>query len=162
MRVANDCGRFAAGQAAARHHRAVNVKKGQFMSPHEMKGALTKLGEAGCNRAILTERGTFFGYGRLVNDFLGLADMMDLGAPVCFDCTHSTQAPGLGAHDTTGGRPDRAPHLARAAVAVGVHAVFMEAHPDPKRALSDAATQLTLPVATSLIRSLASVHLAVR
>ncbi|HRJ49673.1 MAG TPA: 3-deoxy-8-phosphooctulonate synthase, partial [Phycisphaerales bacterium] len=111
---------IAAGRAAASAGRGVNVKKGQFMSPAEMAGAVRKLAEAGCSNVMLTERGTFFGYGRLVNDFLGLGDLMELdipggSPPVCFDCTHSTQLPGAG--EQTGGRPERAPLLARAAVA---------------------------------------------
>jgi len=84
----------AAAEAAAKHGRAVNVKKGQFLSPQEMTNVITKLTEAGCENQMLTERGTFFGYNRLVNDFVGLGDMMDLGKPVCFDVTHSTQQPG--------------------------------------------------------------------
>jgi 2-dehydro-3-deoxyphosphooctonate aldolase (KDO 8-P synthase) len=156
---------LAAGQAAAAHARAVNVKKGQFLSPHEMRGAVTKLAEAGCTNVMLTERGTTFGYGRLVNDFIGLGDLMELDAPggpppVCFDCTHSTQAPGLGAADTTGGRPERAPLLARAAVAAGVSALFMEVHTDPRHALSDAATQLTIPAGVELVKQVAAIHKA--
>lgn len=137
----------AAGQAAAKHGRAVNVKKGQFLSPGEMAGAVRKLEEAGCSNLMLTERGTFFGYGRLVNDFVGLGDLLELKTPggpppVCFDCTHSTQLPGAG--EQTGGRPERAPLLARAAVAAGVHALFIECHPDPAAAVSDASTMLRL------------------
>jgi 2-dehydro-3-deoxyphosphooctonate aldolase (KDO 8-P synthase) len=135
----------AAGRAAKTHGRAVNVKKGQFVSPDEMRGPVLKLAQAGCENVMLTERGTFFGYGRLVNDFLGLADMMALDVPVCFDCTHSTQQPGKGdGGKVTGGRSDLAPMLARAATAAGVHALFMECHPDPKSALSDAATMIPL------------------
>jgi len=154
----------AAGEAAATHGRAVNVKKGQFLSPREMGGACRKLIESGCGRIILTERGTFFGYHRLVNDFLGLGDLMELRAhgagpwPVCFDCTHSTQLPGAG--ETTGGRPERAPLLARAAVAAGVHAVFMECHPDPASGQSDAATMLPLGEAVALIGTLSRIHKA--
>lgn len=154
----------AAGRAAASHTRGVNVKKGQFMSPGEMGGAVKKLAEAGCGNVMLTERGTFFGYGRLVNDFLGLGDLMSLPAeggspPVCFDCTHSTQTPGTG--ETTGGRPDRAPLLARAAVAAGVHAVFIECHPEPSKALSDASTMLPLASMPELLKTLAATRKAV-
>lgn len=157
----------AAGQAAAKHRRGVNVKKGQFMSPDEMRGAVSKLAEAGCDNTMLCERGTFFGYGRLVNDFIGLGDLMALksagGAPpVCFDCTHSTQAPGLGEKDTTGGRPERAPLLARAAVAAGVHCLFLEVHPEPARAMSDAATQLTPDVAEGVVRQVAAIRAALK
>jgi 2-dehydro-3-deoxyphosphooctonate aldolase (KDO 8-P synthase) len=139
----------------------VNVKKGQFMSPGEMGGAVKKLGEAGCANSMLTERGTFFGYGRLVNDFLGLGDLMTLKAeggspPVCFDVTHSTQTPGTG--ETTGGRPDRGPLLARAAVAAGVHAVFIECHPEPSKAMSDASTMLRLETVPGLLRTLAAIR----
>jgi 2-dehydro-3-deoxyphosphooctonate aldolase (KDO 8-P synthase) len=154
----------AAGEAAARHHRAVNVKKGQFLSPAEMKGPVKKLAEGGCTNIMLTERGTFFGYGRLVNDFLGMGDLMELdvegGAPpLCFDATHSTQLPGAG--EQTGGRPERAPLLARAAVAAGVHAVFMECHPEPRKAMSDASTMLELEKVPALLTELAAIRRAV-
>jgi len=142
-----------AGEAAASHGRAVNVKKGQFLSPAEMAGPMGKLKSAGCSNVMATERGTFFGYHRLVNDFAGVADMMDLGLAVCFDATHSTQLPGAGA--TSGGRPERAPLLARAAVAAGVHAVFLECHPDPAGAKSDAATMLALDRIPGLLADLA-------
>ena len=153
----------AAGEAAAAHGRGVNVKKGQFMSPGEMGGAVRKLAEAGCRNVMLTERGTFFGYGRLVNDFLGLGDLMELPAeggspPVCFDCTHSTQLPGTG--EQTGGRPDRAPLLARAATAAGVHALFIECHPDPARGMSDSSTMLALGDMRALLASIARIRRA--
>jgi 2-dehydro-3-deoxyphosphooctonate aldolase (KDO 8-P synthase) len=146
----------AAGEAAAAKGRAVNVKKGQFLPPHDMAGPVRKLAEAGCTNVMLTERGTTFGYGRLVNDFLGLGDMMALDVPggsppVCFDVTHSTQLPGAG--ETTGGRPDRAPLLARAAIAAGVHALFIETHPSPKDAMSDAATMLPLASIPALLQA---------
>jgi 2-dehydro-3-deoxyphosphooctonate aldolase (KDO 8-P synthase) len=153
----------AAGEAAVTHGRAVNVKKGQFLSPGEMGGAVKKLSEVGCTNVMLTERGTFFGYGRLVNDFLGLGDLMELkvegGAPpVCFDCTHSTQLPGAG--EQTGGRPERAPLLARAAAAAGVHALFIECHPEPKKAMSDASTMMPLDLVPDLLATIARVHQA--
>lgn len=148
----------ACAEAASRHKRAVNVKKGQFMAPAEMVGPVEKLARAGCHNVLVTERGTFFGYHRLVNDFAGVADMMELlgenSPPVCFDATHSTQLPGGGA-GVTAGRPERAAPLARAAVAVGVHAVFMECHPEPSRAMSDAATSLRLEDAAALVGALA-------
>ncbi|MDX2131933.1 MAG: 3-deoxy-8-phosphooctulonate synthase [Planctomycetota bacterium] len=154
----------AAGVAAAAHGRGVNVKKGQFLAPHEMTHPVRKLAEAGCTNVLLTERGTTFGYGRLVNDFLGMGDLLALKAeggspPVCFDATHSTQLPGAG--ETTGGRPDRAPLLARAAVAAGVHAVFLETHPQPAQAMSDASTMLPLESVPELLASLARLHAAV-
>jgi len=150
---------FAAGAAAKAHGRGVNVKKGQFMSPGEMVGAIRKLSEAGCDNTMLTERGTFFGYGRLVNDFLGLGDLMELGVPVCFDCTHSTQLPGAG--EQTGGRPDRAPLLAKAATAAGVDALFIECHPQPKKGLSDSSTMLELTSIPELLRTIAAIRNAV-
>lgn len=151
---------FAAGEAAAKHGRGVNVKKGQFLSPAEMGGAVRKLREAGCTNVMTTERGTFFGYQRLVNDFIGVGDLMELpcegGAPpVCFDCTHSTQLPGAG--ETTGGRPERAPLLARAAAAAGVQALFIECHPNPKTALSDASTMLTMDTVEQLLPVIAAI-----
>lgn len=154
---------WAAGQAAAATGAAVNVKKGQFMSPIEMNGAVRKLNEAGCDNVMLTERGTFFGYGRLVNDFLGLGDLLELPAaggspPVCFDCTHSTQLPGTG--ETTGGRPDRAGLLARAAAAAGVHALFIECHPDPSKGMSDASTMLRLDTMQDLLTRIARIRSA--
>lgn len=154
---------LAAGRAAAGRGRAVNVKKGQFVSPAEMRGPVDKLAEAGCANLMVTERGTFFGYHRLVNDFLGMGDLMELGVeggapPLCFDATHSTQLPGAGAQ--TAGRPERAPLLARAAVAAGVHAVFIECHPDPARALSDSATQQPLAGVPGLLRQLAALRAA--
>lgn len=148
--------------AAAATGRPVNVKKGQFVSPAEMAHVIQKLSEGAGGRPagiILTERGTFFGYQRLVNDFIGLGDLMELGWPVCFDATHSTQLPG-GAADgkTSGGRPERAPLLARAAAAAGVQALFLETHPDPRAALSDAATMLPLEQALSLLGDVAQIH----
>ncbi len=165
----------AAGRAAAAHGRAVNVKKGQFSSPEEMRGPIHKLAQAGCHNAMLTDRGTFFGYGRLVNDFLGLAEMMQLdhvtvgekgvggAVPICLDCTHSTQQPGRGeGGKVTGGRADLAPMLARAAAAAGVHALFMECHPEPKTALSDAATMIPLREMETVLRDVSAIHAALR
>ncbi|MCH2160411.1 MAG: 3-deoxy-8-phosphooctulonate synthase [Phycisphaerales bacterium] len=147
--------------ACGRTGRPVAVKKGQFLSPAEMRNVLEKLRDAGCPRMMATERGTFFGYQRLVNDFIGLGDLQDLaaefGAPVCFDVTHSTQLPG-GSGTTTAGRPERAPMLARAAVAAGVDALFLECHPDPANARSDASTVLPLDAIPSLLDTLSSLR----
>lgn len=156
----------AAGRAAAAHNRAVNVKKGQFISPDEMRGPVKKLAQAGCSNVMLTERGTFFGYGRLVNDFLGVAELMEHQhpggpVPVCFDCTHSTQQPGKGeGGKVTGGRADLAPMLARAATAAGVHALFIECHPQPKSALSDGATMIPLDNMPAVLRDVAAIRSA--
>ncbi|MEM9415632.1 MAG: 3-deoxy-8-phosphooctulonate synthase [Planctomycetota bacterium] len=149
--------------AAAKTGKAVNVKKGQFLSPAEMKNVVGKLTEAGGDKAgmMLTERGTFFGYHRLVNDFCGLEDMMEYGWPVCFDVTHSTQQPGAEGNQS-GGRPERAPLLARCAIAAGVQALFIETHPDPKNAASDGATMLQLDRMLALLDELARLHQAMR
>lgn len=123
--------------------KAINIKKGQFMSPQEMGTALDKARSTGNSRVMLTERGTFFGYNRLVNDFTGLEVMKAFKVPVIFDITHSTQQPaGLG--NQSGGNPQYSPLLARAAMAAGVDGLFLECHPDPKNAKSDAATMLNL------------------
>ncbi|MSR69334.1 MAG: 3-deoxy-8-phosphooctulonate synthase [Phycisphaerales bacterium] len=145
--------------AAAATGRAVNVKKGQFMAPAEMAGAIGKLRESGAKEVMLTERGTFFGYHRLVNDFAGMGDMLEMGVPLCFDATHSTQRPGEGA--TSGGQPLRAPLLARAAVAAGVDAIFMECHPNPAASLSDRATIQPLAQMPALLRQLAAIRVVV-
>ena len=136
--------------ACARTGRTVNVKKGQFMSPAEMGNAVEKIRSVGGKEVLLTERGTFFGYNRLVNDFLGLPQMQSLGCPVVFDITHSTQQPaGLGS--ASGGQPQYSPMLAHAAVAAGVDGLFLECHPDPKHAKSDAASVLDLAVVDKLL-----------
>lgn len=137
----------------------VNIKKGQFLSPAEMQHAATKACKAGASGLILTERGTFFGYNRLVNDFIGMGDMADLGWPICFDVTHSTQLPG-GDGSGSAGRPERARMLARAAVAAGVHALFIEVHPDPPSAQSDSATVQSLDAAEQIIRDAHVIHTA--
>ena len=145
--------------AAAETGRPVNVKKGQFMSPREMQNVVRKLSEGGCRHIMATERGTTFGYNRLVNDFIGIGDMMELGHPVCFDVTHSTQLPGAKG-ERTGGRPERAPMLARAAVAAGVHAIFLECHPTPSAALSDASTMQPLDAVPAMLASLVAIRKA--
>lgn len=146
--------------AAAKTGKAVNVKKGQFLSPGEMSNVVTKLTEANCEAIMLTERGTFFGYNKLVNDFPGLEDMAQFGWPICFDVTHSTQQPGA-AGNQSGGRPERAPLLARCAVAAGVQTLFIETHPEPQSAASDGATMLPLAQTLDLLGQLARLHDAV-
>lgn len=143
--------------ACAETGKPVNVKKGQFLSPGEMRHVVMKLKEGGAKNIMLTERGTFFGYHRLVNDFIGLGDLMELGHPVCFDVTHSTQLPGA-TEQSTAGRPDRAALLARAAVAAGVPCVFVECHPEPAKALSDASTMQPLEAMAGLVRRLAAIR----
>jgi 2-dehydro-3-deoxyphosphooctonate aldolase (KDO 8-P synthase) len=139
--------------AAAETGRAVNVKKGQFMSPQDMQYVVQKLANAGCERVLLTERGTFFGYGQLVNDFRSLPIMRSLGTPIVFDATHSVQFPGADGGRTGGNRSMIAP-LARAAIAVGVDAVFLETHPDPDQSPSDGPNMLPLEQVKPLLQQL--------
>ena len=138
--------------AAARTGRAVNVKKGQFLAPEDVRHAVAKAAAAGNHRIFVTERGVSFGYHNLVVDMRAFTVLHELGIPVVFDVTHSLQLPGAG-HNTTGGDRRFAEPLARAAVAAGADGLFLEVHPDPERALSDAATQLPLERAEALISS---------
>jgi len=124
--------------ACARTGKPVNVKKGQFLSPHEMKNVVEKIRACGNEKIILTERGTFFGYNRLVNDMTSIDIMKNLGCPVVFDATHSTQQPG-GLGNASAGRREMAPVLARAAVAAGANGLFLEVHSQQEKAKSDAA-----------------------
>ena len=129
--------------AAARTGRPVNVKKGQFMAPWDMRHVLDKLESAGCRGVLLCERGTFFGYGRLVSDMRSIPEMQSLGVPVVFDGTHSVQEPGgLGA--SSGGNRRMVEPLARAATAMGVDGLFFETHPEPQAALSDGPNMIPL------------------
>ncbi|MEY3211044.1 MAG: hypothetical protein RIT28_1525 [Pseudomonadota bacterium] len=147
--------------AAAATGRPVNVKKGQFLAPWDMANVVQKLREAGAAGILLTERGASFGYNNLVVDMRGLAVMRGLGVPVCFDATHSVQIPG-GLGDKSGGQREFAPVLARAAVAAGVDAVFMEVHDDPDSALSDGPNMLPLDGLPSLLDTLLRLHAVVR
>jgi 2-dehydro-3-deoxyphosphooctonate aldolase (KDO 8-P synthase) len=124
--------------ACGRTGKPVNIKKGQFISPDEMKNAVEKVRSCGNNQIILTERGTFFGYNQLVNDMTAIDTMKKLGCPVVFDATHSAQQPG-GLGDMSAGRREMAPILARAAVAAGANGLFIEVHTEPEKAKSDAA-----------------------
>ncbi len=125
--------------ACANTGKPVNIKKGQFLSPDEMKNAVEKIRSCGNNKIILTERGTFFGYNRLVNDMTAIEKMKELGCPVVFDATHSVQQPG-GLGNKTGGLRQMAPILAKAAVAAGANGLFIEVHTRPDKAKSDAAS----------------------
>ncbi len=129
--------------AAGATGRAVNVKKGQFLAPEDLGHALGKVRSTGNPNVLLTERGTTFGYHNLVVDFRSLPRLRALGAPVCFDATHSVQLPGAGA-GRSGGEREFIATLARAAVAVGVDALFFEVHDDPDHALCDGPNQLPL------------------
>jgi len=144
-------------EACARTGTPVNVKKGQFLAPWDMAQVVEKLRAYGAQGVMVTERGTSFGYNRLVSDFRALPQLRALGVPVCFDCTHSVQEPGgLGA--TSGGQGRFAPVLARAAVAVGVDALFMEVHPDPSAALSDGPNMIPLANVPALLKRLRALH----
>ena len=145
--------------AAARTGRAVNVKKGQFMAPSDMRHVIDKLRTSGTSDVLLCERGTFFGYGRLVNDMRAIPQMQALGAPVVFDATHSVQEPG-GLGDATGGNRAMVEPLARAAVALGVDGLFCETHPDPDQSPSDGANMVPLAEMESLMRRLLSIRAA--
>ncbi len=140
-------------EASAATGRPVNVKKGQFMAPWDMGNVVQKLAEAGDGGVILTERGTTFGYGRLVNDFRAIPLMRRTGAPVVYDATHSVQLPSAGAGGTsTAGEREMIPYLTRAAVAAGCDALFLEVHPRPEEALSDGPNALRLDDLAGLLR----------
>ncbi len=146
--------------AAASTGKCVNVKKGQFMSPEEMKNVVDKLKESGCENCLLTERGTFFGYHRLVNDFTAIPKMQEI-APVVFDATHSCQLPG-GAGTLSGGQRQYVGTLASAAIAGGADALFMEVHDNPDQAKSDPATVFPLDQLSTLLMRLRRIVEAVR
>lgn len=147
-------------EAAAVTGRPVNVKKGQFLAPADTKNIVTKLASYGATGTMLTERGASFGYNTLIVDMPGLEIMRSFGVPVCFDATHSAQRPGA-AGTSSGGVRDSIPAMARAAVAVGIDALFLEIHPDPEHALSDSATQWPLARARELLESLRRIQDAV-
>lgn len=139
--------------AAAQTGRALHIKKGQFLAPWDMEHVAAKCVAAGNNRIILCDRGTSFGYNTLVSDFRGLPTMRALGYPVTFDATHSVQQPG-GLGGQSGGQRTFVPHLARAAVAVGVDGLFLETHPDPDAALSDGPNMVPLSHLRGLLEDL--------
>ncbi|MES2461098.1 MAG: 3-deoxy-8-phosphooctulonate synthase [Armatimonadota bacterium] len=141
---------------------AVNVKKGQFLAPWDMKNAVEKVRSTGNERVFVTERGVSFGYNTLVVDFRSLPEMAaSTNAPVVFDGTHAVQQPG-GQGTSSGGQREFIPTLSRAAVAVGIDALFLETHPDPANALSDAATMLALADMPALLQTLKAIEAAVR
>ena len=138
-------------QAAAKTGKVVNIKKGQFMAPWDMRGAIDKVKEvAPATPVWLTERGSSFGYGRLVVDMTSLVEMRQFGCPIIFDATHAVQQPSS-ANGVTGGNRAMVPYLMRAAAAVGVEGMFVEVHPDPDKAISDAANQLKLSELRSIL-----------
>ena len=147
--------------AAAHTGRIVNVKKGQFLSPWDMKNVIAKITGAGNPNVLVTERGVSFGYNTLVNDMRSLPIMARFGAPVVFDATHSVQSPG-GLGDSTGGDRTMVPYLARAAVAAGVAAVFMEVHQDPDNAPSDGPNMVKLKDFPALLEQLVEIDAIVK
>lgn len=149
--------------AAARTGKAINIKKGQFVSPADMRHAVTKVRESGNDHVFLTERGTSFGYNNLVVDMRSLAIMREF-APVVFDATHSVQLPSAGANGeaVSGGQPQFIPLLSRAAVAAGVDGIFMEVHDNPAAAKSDGANSMRLDRLQRILQELLAVQKAVR
>ena len=146
---------------AARTGKVVNVKKGQFLAPQDMKNVIAKITGAGNPNVLVTERGVSFGYHTLVNDMRALPIMAGFGAPVVFDATHSVQQPG-GQGDKTGGDREMVPYLARAAVAAGVACVFMETHQDPDNAPSDGPNMIKLKDLPSLLSDLVAIDRIVK
>jgi 2-dehydro-3-deoxyphosphooctonate aldolase (KDO 8-P synthase) len=137
--------------ACAETGKPMNVKKGQFLSPEEMTNVVEKIRSCGNDKIMLTERGTFFGYNRLVNDMAAISIMKGLGCPVIFDATHSTQQPG-GLGQVTGGRRQFAPILAKAAIAAGANGLFIEVHTNPQKAKSDAAVVMPIEWVEGLLK----------
>lgn len=147
--------------AAGRTGRAVNIKKGQYVSPYDIRHAADKVASTGNTNILLTERGSSFGYNNLVVDMRSLQIMREFGWPVIFDATHSVQLPG-GLGSASGGQPQFIPTLARAAVAAGVDAIFVEVHEAPERALSDGPNALRLELLSPLWQKLQSIHRLIR
>ncbi|NTU98158.1 MAG: 3-deoxy-8-phosphooctulonate synthase [Chlorobiaceae bacterium] len=147
--------------AAGESGLAVNIKKGQFMAPEDMVLAAAKVVQTGNERVLLTERGSSFGYHNLVVDFRGVVKMADSGFPVLYDATHSLQLPGAG-EGVSGGEREFLLPLARAAVAAGVNGLFFEVHPDPPKALSDAAVQIALKDFGSIVKQLLQLYRCVQ
>jgi 2-dehydro-3-deoxyphosphooctonate aldolase (KDO 8-P synthase) len=139
--------------AAAKTGKTVNIKKGQFLSPETMKFACDKVAQTGNNRIMITDRGTMFGYHDLIVDFRGIPEMKRLGFPVVLDITHSLQQPNQNS-GVTGGRPEMIETLARAAIAVGTDGLFLETHPEPMLAKSDAANMLRLDLLEDMLERL--------
>lgn len=142
--------------AAAKTGKVIHIKKGQFLAPWDMKAIAAKAVNAGNSKILLCERGTTFGYNRLINDMTGLVEMRRLGFPVIMDCTHSTQLPGA-TGESSGGRADMVWPLARAALAVGVDGIFLETHPNPEKALCDGPTSLPLKQLEPMLKNLISI-----
>jgi len=145
--------------AAANTYKPVNVKKGQFLAPWDMGNIVEKLESAGCKQLLITERGTSFGYNTLVVDYRGLVQMRAYGYPIVFDATHSVQTPG-GKGSASGGQREFVPVLAKAAVAVGIDALFMEVHSDPDSAPSDGSNMIALKDLSGILSQLSKIRAA--
>jgi 2-dehydro-3-deoxyphosphooctonate aldolase (KDO 8-P synthase) len=142
--------------------KAVNIKKGQFMAPEGMAGAVKKVYSTGNQQVLLTERGTCFGYNKLISDFCSIPIMQEIGCPVIFDATHVVRNYGIPSEDPRGGSPQYVPHLARAAVAAGCNGLFLETHPRPSQALCDASSMIPLKEMKGLLRQTKVIHDMVR
>ncbi|MCF2649124.1 3-deoxy-8-phosphooctulonate synthase [Niallia circulans] len=147
--------------AAAKTGKIVNVKKGQFLAPWDMKNVVSKLKETGNDNILLTERGSTFGYNNLVVDMRSVPTMRELGAPVVFDATHSVQIPG-GNGTSTGGKREFVPYLSRAAAAVGIDALFTEVHPNPDKAWSDGPNMLKLDELEEILKPIQAIDKVVK
>lgn len=147
--------------AAAKTPAAINVKKGQFLAPWDMKNVVEKITAEGHERILLTDRGTSFGYNNLVSDMRAIPIMQQFGFPVCFDASHSVQLPG-GLGDVSGGQRQFIPILAKAAIAAGCNALFIEAHPDPASAKSDGASVLSFEALEVLLKQIEKLYEAVQ
>ena len=142
--------------------RVVNIKKGQFVAPENMAGAVKKIYSTGNRQVLLTERGTCFGYNKLISDFCSIPLMQEIGCPVIFDATHVVRNYGIPSEDPKGGSPQYVPHLSRAAVAVGCNGLFLETHPRPSQALCDASSMIPLNEMEGLLRQTKDIHDMVR
>ncbi len=140
----------------------VNIKKGQFIAPEGMAGAVKKIQSTGNRQVLLTERGTCFGYNKLISDYCSIPIMQDIGCPVIFDATHIVRNYGIPSEDPRGGSPRFVPHLSRAAVAAGCNGLFLETHPDPNQALCDASSMIPLDRLEVLLRQTKTIHDMVR
>jgi 2-dehydro-3-deoxyphosphooctonate aldolase (KDO 8-P synthase) len=142
--------------------RVVNIKKGQFIAPESMEGAVKKIYSTGNHQVLLTERGTCFGYNKLISDFCSIPMMQEIGCPVIFDATHVIRNYGIPSEDPRGGSPQYVPHLTRAAVAVGCNGLFLETHPRPSQALCDASSMIPMNEMENLLRQTKAIHDMVR
>jgi len=138
--------------------KVVNIKKGQFIAPENMAGAVKKIYSTGNRQVLLTERGTCFGYNKLISDFCSIPIMQEIGCPVIFDATHVIRNYGIPSEDPRGGSPQYVPHLCRAAVAAGCNGLFLETHPKPSEALCDASSMIPLHEMENLLRQTQAIH----